>query len=634
MTRRRLFCPTAHQPPPPPPSPPSLCISGESGSAACGVQLLTGQSITLGTCGVAGSLCPIGPWGDASQYDSTVSLLDSRGAVVAFNDDAHDTLCPDTPRCSQLTYTAAATGLFSITHGCSKTYVGITQSRTNLPCPAIVGYALSATPSAGSLPPLPPAPPPPGEGPCPMLLQVMPGGGESVSAAGAMFDVAAAQSVVITSVFVQLTTASASPIGVTIYRKLSSVIGIDTSSLSGFWIPCTAAGLTVNAAGSSGLYAIPLASAFSLAAGITASLYVTVTTPDATLALKKLNDGSAVGSGQSSNQYFSVLSGYGKSYPLSSATTQPAVLDGALLGFYPTTCPSPPPPSPPPPLPPPPPPPPKPPSPQPPSSPRPPQSPASPPPPAPAAPPGPAAASSIGGTSTTYSGGAQSSTSPFGSQYMFGRVQMLLRASELLATGGVRQSWTIRAIALRMQFATPDEMALSVAVSLTSGSTLNGFVASGSASVQSFEKFIPASGLNIFDLASPIVYDGVSSLLIDVCSAHDTKNYERCERGCACTLGCRVARVRSTHLTCHTDGAASCTRAPPRSPRYGPCSRTCPCSRASPLAGVVRRSVPASSSLPRRRRHRPRRHGPQSRRLPRRRCLQDRAECRSSTRRS
>jgi hypothetical protein len=368
-----------------------------------------------------------------------------------------------------------------------------------------------------------------------MQLYATPRAGTSVRAAGVMLNLVAAQAVTVTAVYVQLETASRSTVGLAIYRQPGSVIGSDTSSLSASWIAVTAAGLIMPAT-SSGQHAIPLASSFSLAAGVTTSLYITITTSNATLSLTQLSDGLQAGAVQASNAYISITSGYGKTFPLSSASTQPVLPTGALFGFYPEACPAPPPPLAlarplQPPLPP---------------APRAPTPPL-PSPPLPPAPP----ARNIGGSVAAYSGGASASTSPFGSQYLSGRVQMLFLASELLAAG-LAQGSTIRAVGFQMQFATPNAFDMSLTVSLTSaGNALNGFAPAGvSASVQAFAAYDPSSYLSLLSLTVPLVYDGASNLLVEVCHRHQTKNYDRRVRGLQppqprCLFACVPRRLQT-----------------------------------------------------------------------------------------
>jgi hypothetical protein len=132
------------------------------------------------------------------------------------------------------------------------------------------------------------------------------------------------------------------------------------------------------------------------------------------------------------------------------------------------------------------------------------------------------------------------SPSPFGSQYTNGRVQMLFLASELLAlpaggpAGGLARNWTITAIAFPMVFATPDALTLSVFVALTSQMSLKGFNTSYDDRRTSFS-IVPDSTLNRIQFSQPLVYDGSSNMLIDVCHSHTTKNYDRCG---LCSLLC------------------------------------------------------------------------------------------------
>ncbi len=112
--------------------------------------------------------------------------------------------------------------------------------------------------------------------------------------------------------------------------------------------------------------------------------------------------------------------------------------------------------------------------------------------------------------------GTSTSSHPFYTFWMDAKSQYVFTAAEILAAGGVPGD--ITSIGLNVATANSYLMnGFNIDVQNYSGTTISGFVNSGWTNVYSGSYSVAAPGIHTFNFSTPFAWDGVSSLLVNIC---------------------------------------------------------------------------------------------------------------------
>ncbi|HCT71542.1 MAG TPA: hypothetical protein DF409_11570, partial [Bacteroidales bacterium] len=112
--------------------------------------------------------------------------------------------------------------------------------------------------------------------------------------------------------------------------------------------------------------------------------------------------------------------------------------------------------------------------------------------------------------------GTSTSSHPFNTLWMDARSQYLFTAAEILAAGGLPGD--ITSLGLNVSSFNSYMMnGFSIDVQNYSGTTISGFVNTGWTNVYSGSYAVTSNGIHTFNFSSPFNWDGVSSLLVNIC---------------------------------------------------------------------------------------------------------------------
>ena len=145
--------------------------------------------------------------------------------------------------------------------------------------------------------------------------------------------------------------------------------------------------------------------------------------------------------------------------------------------------------------------------------------------------------------------GTHNASYPFYTYYHDSRTQMLYTATELNAAGSFPGA--ISSIAFDVVQVAPQLMNnFSIKIKQTTTSTLSGFETGGFTTVYSGAHSISSAGWNTFNFNTPIIWDGTSNILIDIC-------FDNTSFTTNTSVKSSTASGKVWHK--HNDGAAGCT---------------------------------------------------------------------------